>query len=309
MKYSKISGADIEISQIVLGTWVFSGTNWGGSKEEDCISAVHAALDHGLTTIDTAPIYGYGLAESIVGKALKGRRGQAVIATKCGLSGRGKGIYCDLRPSVILKEIDASLMRLQTDYIDIYQCHWPDENTPIEETLNCLNSLKDSGKIRHIGVSNFQKPLLEQALEHAEIRTLQSALSMLDRELKKEILPFCRQKGIGVLSYGTLGGGILSGKYQEPRDFPKDDARSFFYKFYAGEKFPRIKEFLQKAAVLGKPLNQTALNWARQQDGVTGVIAGCRNARQVMENIEAVSWELRDDELSLIDSALQECGL
>jgi len=309
MKYSKIRGTDLEISQLILGTWVFSGINWGGSQEADSIAAVHAALDSGMTTIDTAPIYGYGLAETIIGKALKGRRDQAVLATKCGLSGRGKAVRCDLKPETIRREIEASLERLGTDYVDLYQCHWPDDATPIDETMRCLETLVRSGKVRYIGVSNFPKALIAEAGRSASIRTLQSPLSLLDRGLLDETLPFCKENNIGVLAYGALGGGILSGKYQEPPRFPRDDVRSFFYKFYAGDKFSRIQAFLNQAFALGYSLNHLALNWIRAQSGVSAAIVGCRNAAQVRQNADALLWDMDDALKSQIQKMLNENGL
>lgn len=309
MKYTRIPAVDINVSQIILGTWVFSGTNWGGSDENDCIAAVHAAIDHGVTTIDTAPIYGYGLAETLVGKAIKGRRSQLIIATKCGLSGRGKGIHCDLKPQTILKEIDESLKRLQTDYIDIYQCHWPDPNTPLADTLKCLKSLQDLGKIRCIGVSNFNLPLLREAVAIGCVATLQSPLSMLDRALNQEIVPFCQQNDIGVFAYGSLGGGILTGKYEQSKVFTKDDARSFFYKFYAGEKFTQIRGFLDQLKSLKRPLNQVAINWVRQQEGVSSAIVGSRNAEQIIQNITAVDWDLSTEKLAMITRGFEEFNL
>ena len=160
MKYTKIPGYDFRLSVITLGTWVFSGDVWGGAKEQDSLAAVTAAIDCGINVIDTAPIYGDGLSEKIVGKAIKGHRDKIVLATKCGLIGKGMKIKNNLTPESINKEIDLSLSRLKTDYIDIYQCHWPDPDTPIESTMEALCKIKDSGKIRNIGVSNFNTELL-----------------------------------------------------------------------------------------------------------------------------------------------------
>jgi len=309
MKYISIAGTDLKLSVITLGTWVFSGATWGGSEEADCIAAVHAALDQGINVIDTAPIYGYGRAETLVGKALKGRRDRAIIATKCGLQGKGKHIYQDLSPENIRKEVAESLSRLQTDYIDIYQCHWPDPKTPIEETMTCLMQLQKDRKIRHIGVSNFPLGLLQDALRITRIVTLQSSLSLLQRDLQKEILPFCKSQKIGVLTYGSLGGGILTGKYREPKAFPRDDARNFFYQYYSGEPFRKVRAFLDKMEMLGRPLNELALNWTRQQNGVVSTIAGCRNARQVTENTKAAEWDISDEDMAAIGAALEEFGL
>lgn len=309
MKYIEIFPSGQKVSQLALGTWVFSGTNWGGTGQEGCMAAVHAALDCGINLIDTAPIYGYGLAETIVGKAIKGRRDKVVLATKCGLSGRGKGIYCDLKPKTIAQEIEGSLKRLQTDHVDIYQCHWPDDHTPIRETLHALLKLKDQAKIRHIGLSNFELSRLKEADGITDIVTLQSPLSILDRGLKDDILPFCHEKNIGVLTYGSLGGGILSGKYNEEKKFPSADARSFFYKFYVGDKFQRIRNFLNKLEDFDLPLNQIALNWARCQPGVASVITGARNAQQVKQNVESIKWDMSFEQLDVIEQLLKEFEL
>ncbi|MEW5894533.1 MAG: aldo/keto reductase [Candidatus Omnitrophota bacterium] len=309
MKYSKIAETDLMVSSVSLGTWALGGLNWGDVNKEEAIGAVHAAIDHGISLIDTAPFYGYGNAERLIGEALVGRREKVVLATKCGLVGKGKGVICCLKPESIRKEINDSLVRLRTNYIDLYQCHWPDESTPIEDTVSCLKDLQAEGKIRYIGVSNFLLPLLKKSAALAHIVTLQSHLSLLQRQLQENILPYCAEHGIGVLTYGSLGGGILTGKYARPKDFPKDDARSFFYKFYKGEKFNQVKIFQDKLRTLDLPLNQIALNWVRHQKGIISVLAGCRNARQVIDNIEAVEWDLNPGQLAFIDKALEECNL
>lgn len=301
----KIPNTDLNISSITLGTWVFGGDMWQGSKEEDCVETVLAALDYGINTIDTAPIYGYGISEKIVGKAIKGKRDKVVLATKCGLIGKGKNIKTNLSASSINREVEDSLRRLQTDYIDIYQCHWPDSETPIEETFDCLNKLKEAGKIRHIGVSNFSKDLLAQSIPKAHIVTLQNQYSLLERSLENEILPFCKEKGVGLITYGPLAGGILSGKYLTQPKFKGFDARNFFYKYYEGNAFNKTKKFLEYLSKIKKPLNQIAINWIRQQEGITSVIVGCRNKEQVKQNASAADWDLSEADLERIESALK----
>lgn len=310
MKYSKISGIETVLSQLTLGTWVFSGSTWGGAEENDCISAVHAALDYGINVIDTAPIYGYGQAETIVGKALKGRREKVFLATKCGLTGQGKAIRNNLKPESVQQELEASLQRLQTDYVDLYQCHWPDPQTPLQQTWACLRDLQAQGKIRYIGVSNFSLSLLKDVVGlNPTSHFLQSPLSLLERGLTEEILPFCVKNNISVLAYGPLGGGILSGKYAEPRQFAKDDARSFFYKYYTGERFDHVRGFLDKVGALGHPLNQVAINWVRRQNGVASVLVGCRTPAQVAENAAALDWDLSASDEEFLGNALKEFGL
>ena len=272
----------------------------GGTNEADCLDAVAAALDCGINLIDTAPIYGYGLAETIVGKAIKGHRDKFIIATKCGLIGKGKKITNDLTPVSIRQEVEASLKRLQIDCIDIYQCHWPDPKTTIEKTLEAMCKLREEGKIKYIGVSNFGLQLLEQATSFTKIVTLQNQYSLLERSIEKDILPLTRAKDVGVLCYGPLAGGILSGKYKSAPNFAGNDARSFFYKHYAGKSFEKTQQFLSELNEIHYPLNQTAINWLRQQEGITSVICGCRNAQQVQQNASAASWDLSENDLNRI---------
>jgi aryl-alcohol dehydrogenase-like predicted oxidoreductase len=306
MKYTKIPHTNLEISSIGLGTWVFGSSHWSGAEKQDCIHAAIAAIDHGINFIDTAPIYGDGLSEEIVGEVLKSCRNRVIVATKCGLIKDGKKIMIDLSPQSIRDEIENSLRRLQIDCIDLYQCHWPDPNTEIEKTMLTLLKLKSEGKIRYIGVSNFGLDLLKQALLIAPVVSLQVQYSLLDRSIEKDQLPFCRQKQIGVLAYGPLGGGILSGKYQEQPVFDHTDARSFFYKFYQGKRFEQILAGLEKLKEIKQPLNQIAINYIRQKDGITSVLVGCRTVEQTLSNIESVNWNLSQKQLTFIENTFSE---
>lgn len=285
---------------ISLGTWVFSGDMWGSVKDDESISSVKAAFDQGINLIDTAPIYGFGKAEEVVGKAIQGKRDQIILATKCGLIKKNSKIIVDLSPKSIQMEIEASLKRLRVDCIDLYQCHWPDPNIPIEKTIDTLLKIKQQGKIRHIGFSNFGVALMKEARKLTEVVSLQNQYSLLERAVESDILPYCCEDKIGVITYGSLAGGILSGKYQEQPSFRNGDARDFFYKYYQGEPFLKTTEILEKLKGIGKPLNQIAINWVRQQRGITSVIVGCRNPKQVKDNAEAVTWELSSTELQQI---------
>lgn len=300
MHYFNIKDTDIKISALSLGTWVFSGDCWGIVNEQECIDTVSAAIDCGINLIDTAPIYGYGAAESLVGKAIKGRRDKVIIATKCGLIGIGAHIKHNLRPESIRNEIEQSLKRLQIDCIDIYQCHWPDPETPIEETLGSICKLQQEGKIKYIGVSNFDGELLKKACDITRIVTLQNQYSLLERGIEDDVLPLCRYLDVGVLTYGPLAGGILSGKYKKEPNFKPGDSRSFFYKFYKGEEFVKAKKIVDRLLKLEKPLNQLAVNWLRQQAGVTSVITGARNPKQIIENARSLEWDLTEQELEEI---------
>lgn len=304
MEYTTILGTNLKISQIALGTWAFSGDVWGKIREQDCIDAVHAALECGINLIDTAPIYGHGISEKIIGKAIKNCRDKFFIATKCGLRGRGKNIYHDLSPKSILNELNASLVRLKCDQIDLYQCHWPDPNTPIELTMETLIKLQTAGKIRYIGVSNFNGTLLKKSKTLANIVTLQSQYSLLNREIETDSLPVAIDQNVELIAYGPLAGGILTGKYKEPPKFQGPDARDFFYKYYSGTTFKKTRRFLDQLESLNKPLNQIAINWVRQQKGVAAVLCGCKNPQQVLQNTESLQWQLTDDQLTFIRNLL-----
>lgn len=309
MQYSFLKNTDLKISSLALGTWVFGGDGWGQTTPHDCEAAVFAAQDEGINFIDTAPVYGYGRAEEILGKALKGRRQQFILSTKCGLVWQGKKVRVDLSAVNIRREIEASLKRLGTDYVDVYHCHWPDPKTPLAETTTVMNQLKEEGKIRHIGVSNFDQTSVDAGLRHASIVSSQNPYSLLDRGVETELWPFLRTHGIGIFVYGVLAGGILTGKYPTSPNFGHGDVRRFFYKFYQGEKFERITKTLAAIReMMPRPLNQIAINWARQQPGVTSVFVGCRDARQVKENAAAANWALSNEHLTQIRELLRNYG-
>ncbi|MDR3237888.1 MAG: aldo/keto reductase [Spirochaetia bacterium] len=297
MKYIKAGWPPIEVSRIILGTWAIGGSNWGGSDEKDAIATIEAAIEAGVTTIDTAPAYGNGRAEELIGRALKGRRNKAVIATKCGLNMEGKKPERDLSPAFIEKDLNNSLRRLQTDYIDIYQCHWPDENTPIEETMAALLKFKEAGKIKYIGVCNFNLSQIRGAARCLQLLSIQPHYSLLERTIEKEEIPFCIPQKISVFAYGTLEGGLLSGKYTEPTVFEKSDARSFFYKFFKKEYWDDITPVLDELRAVSEKTGmkpaQLAVSWVLAMPGITSVIAGARNPEQLHDHVKAVDFILR----------------
>lgn len=301
MRYHKIKRTNIAVSEIGLGTWVLGGDAWGTSTEEEGREAVGTALDKGINFIDTAPIYGAGRSERIVGQAIKNKREQVVLATKCGIGMEGGRVVIDLSARSIRREIEESLRRLQVDDIDLYQCHWPDPHTPIEWTMEALNELKKEGKIKSIGVCNFPLSLLQQAQKVAEIVTLQTQYSLLERSMERDLFMYCRQENIGVIPYGVLGGGILTGKYATAPDFDSSDARNFFYPFYAGEKFERVKKMMGRLKPYSHPVHQTAINWVRQKEGVLTTLVGCRSPQQVIDNLQSLQWQLSSEEMKEID--------
>ncbi len=302
MRYKKLPQTDCQVSTIALGTWVFGGSGWGGTREKDCIDAVGAARDLGVNFIDTAPIYGAGRAEELVGKAIQGNRDKWIIATKCGLVYQGSKVVHNLSAASLKREIDESLRRLNVAFVDLYQCHWPDPNTPIEETINTLIELQKLGKIRFFGVSNFGAELLQQVIKLAPVPILQTQYSILERSIENDILPYVHAASMGILAYGSLAGGILSGKYDALPSFGKGDVRRFFYKFYEGDSFSEAQQILAELEKINRPLNQVAINWVRQKPEITSVLVGCRNLQQVRDNMAAMNWELSAEQLNQIDA-------
>jgi aryl-alcohol dehydrogenase-like predicted oxidoreductase len=307
MRYKKLGKSELEVSVVGLGTWVLGGTHWGRTDDELSIATIHKALDAGINLIDTAPAYGEGHAEEIIGKAVNGLREKVVIATKCGVHRVGRQFRFILKPEEIRKELENSLRRLGIETIDLYQCHWPDPDTPIEATMSEMRAMQEEGKIRYIGVSNFEVSLLERALAVAPVVSLQPHYSLLERKIEEETLPFCQSHHIGVLAYGSLGSGILTGKYSEPPCFGKGDCRSFFYPFYKEPYWSRTQDLLAEmkeiADTKNKPLAQVAINWVNQQRGVTTALVGARNPEQALANASAGEWQLTPSELGSISAA------
>ncbi|NLX70770.1 MAG: aldo/keto reductase [Clostridiales bacterium] len=307
MRYKRLGNSSLEVSVVGLGTWAIGGDFWGKVDDERSIATIQRAIDCGINLIDTAPAYGNGHAERVVGEAIKGRRDKVVIATKCGIVKEGGRVTRNLKPESIRKEVEASLTRLGVDVIDLYQIHWPDNSTPLEDTLNELVKQRDAGKIKYIGVSNFDRKLMEEATSIAEIVSLQPQYSLLEREIEKDVLPFCREKGIGILAYGSLGAGVLTGKFKERPKFADDDRRENFYPFFhepLWSKAMELVEVLRQIAVeVDKPVAHVALNWLTQQDGVTSALVGAKTPEQAEQNAASADWELTQDQLDTIESA------
>ena len=310
MEHIKIAGLPHEASRIALGTWAIGGWMWGGSDEAESVKTIHQALDSGINVIDTAPVYGFGQSEEIVGKALTGgRRRQALIATKTGLDWSSGKILRDSSPQKLRQKLEDSLRRLQTDVIDIYQVHWPDESVPFEETARTLDDFRREGKIRAIGVSNFSPSQMDSFRSGASLQTVQPPYNLFEREIEAELLPYCLRSGLATLTYGALCRALLSGKLQEDTHFEGDDLRLTDPKFQP----PRYAQYLTAVRRLdqfarqryGKRVIHLAVRWLLDQ-GATAALWGARHPGQLQPIDEVFGWSLDAAAKSEIGRILRE---
>ncbi|MFA5960338.1 MAG: aldo/keto reductase [Tatlockia sp.] len=311
MNTIQIPGLTQQASRICLGTWAMGGWMWGGSDEDEAVKTIHKALEMGINMIDTAPVYGFGASEKIIGKALKHHadREKVILATKVGLEwGNGKVIR-NASPKRIQQEVEDSLKRLQTDYIDLYQIHWPDEHTPFEETAHALVSLLESGKIRAIGLSNFSISQIETFLQFAPVHTIQPPYNLFERSIEKDILPFAEKEGMITLAYGSLCRGLLSGKMTADRQFTGDDLRKNDPKFQE----PQFSQYLKTVAALDafakenyqKTVLALAIRWVLDK-GHTIALWGARHPEQLAQVNEAMGWSLDAGAMKEIDKILHQ---
>jgi aryl-alcohol dehydrogenase-like predicted oxidoreductase len=297
METIQISGTSLTSSKIALGTWAIGGWMWGGSDESDAVRTIHSALDRGITMVDTAPVYGFGRAEEIVGKALAegGRRERVLIATKVGLEWRDGQVLRNASPRRIRKEIEDSLRRLKTDHVDLYQVHWPDPLVPIEETAATLGQLLKEGKVRALGVSNFSPAQMEQFRKVAPLHSTQPPYNLFERAIEKDVLPYAKRNGLTLLAYGALCRGLLSGKLSLDSKFEGDDLRRADPKFQA----PRFRQYLTAVQALdrfaqvrfGKNVLALAVRWILDQ-GETIALWGARRPEQLAAVDEVIGWSL-----------------
>jgi aryl-alcohol dehydrogenase-like predicted oxidoreductase len=306
-----IAGTSLAVSSIGLGTWAIGGWMWGGTNEDESIETLHAAVERGINLIDTAPAYGFGRSEEIVGHAIADRslRSRVVIATKAGLEWRDGKVFRNASRERILREAADSLRRLRTDYIDIYQVHWPDPLVSIEETAEAMQTLFDQGKIRAIGVSNFSVAQIERFRRVAQLHVVQPPYNLFEREIEAELLPYCRESGLASLTYGALCRGLLSGKLQADTHFGGDDLRLTDPKFQP----PRFAQYLAAVRRLdqfarqryGKRVIHLAVRWLLDQ-GATAALWGARHPGQLQPIDEAFGWSLDAAAKTEIDRILQE---
>ncbi|NIR52018.1 aldo/keto reductase [candidate division KSB1 bacterium] len=311
MEFVKLRDSEFKASCIGLGTWAIGGWMWGGSDERESIRTIHAALDKGINLIDTAPVYGFGRSEEIVGKAVAGygNRDKIIIATKVGLEWRDDEIVRNSTKKRIRKEIDDSLKRLGTDYIDIYQVHWPDSRVPVAETAESLLELQQAGKIRSIGVSNYSPEQMDRFREAAPLHTTQPPYNLFEREIERDVLPYCRDRNITTLTYGVLCRGLLSGKMQSDTKFTGDDLRKVDPKFQP----PRYAQYLQAVDQLDrfarehydKRVIHLAVRWVLDQPGASIALWGARRPQQLDAMDSVLGWSLDKEAKEEIDQIVR----
>jgi len=297
---------------------------WGGNEKKDCIKSVQASIDHGVTTLDTAPFYGFGLSEEMIGEAIRGYdRTKLQLLTKFGLiwdgSNQGKGefffdaeesgrkipVYKYASKASVMNEVENSLKRLRTDYIDLLQIHWPDHTTTIAETMEALELLIQQGKIRAAGVSNYTVEQVTEARGHLNIASNQVGYSMLNKNIEKDLIPYAKENELGIIVYSPMERGLLTGKYFNEGKLKENDHRKGYFQQFDLDK---VKVFLDNISPIainkGVTLSQLVLRWTSLQPAITVVLAGARNASQAIENAKAIDITLTVDELSYIDQAL-----
>ena len=311
MEFAMISDTAAKVSRVGLGTWAIGGWMWGGTDEEESVKTIRAAVERGITLIDTAPAYGFGRSEEIVGRALvdAGLRSRVVIATKVGLEWKDGKVHRNASRNRILREATDSLQRLNSDYIDIYQVHWPDPLVPIEETAEAMQALLDQGRIRAIGVSNFSVAQIERFRRVAKLHVVQPPYNLFERKIEKELLPYCRESGLASFTYGALCRGLLSGKLQEDAHFGGDDLRLTDPKFQP----PRFTQYLTAVRHLdqfarqhyGKRAIHLAVRWLLDQ-GATAALWGARHPGQLQPIDEVFGWSLDAAAKTEIDRILRE---
>ncbi len=310
METTRIPDIPFPVSRIGLGTWGMGGFQWGGADDDESVRTIHAAIDRGINLIDTAPAYGFGHSERVVGRAIAehGGRDRVAIATKVGLERRGDALYRNSTRRQIVEEVERSLALLRTDYIDLYQVHWPDFDTPYEETAAALLELKEAGKIRAIGVSNYSVDAMERFAAVAPLASAQPPLNLFERDAEREILPWCRRNGVATLTYGALCRGLLSGAIDESTVFEGDDLRKTDPKFQS----PRFAQYLEAVTLLdrfarkeyGKGVLALAVRWVLDTPGASVALWGTRHPDELAPIDDVIGWHLDAPARAYVDEVL-----
>jgi aryl-alcohol dehydrogenase-like predicted oxidoreductase len=325
MEYRQLGKSSVNVTPIAFGAWAIGGWMWGGAEENSAIRAVQASFDLGITTIDTAPVYGFGKSEELVAKAMSGiARDKYQILTKFGLnwetaegeyyfdtvdnSGKPLKVYRFAGKERVMRELEDSLRRLKTDYVDLLQIHWPDKTTPISETMEAVATLINQGKVRAAGVCNYNADQVNEALKTVEIVSNQVPYSMINRAIEADVVPQALEKKLSIIPYSPLQRGLLTGKIKRDHKFNDGDTRAA-NKFYTPENIDRTNALLQMIKPIaddhGASLAQLALNWTTRQPAMDCVLAGARDEKQVRDNVKALDFKLSDAELKQIDDALK----
>ncbi|MBO9659629.1 MAG: aldo/keto reductase [Chitinophagaceae bacterium] len=328
MEYRKLGETDVEVSVITFGAWAIGGWMWGGADRQDAVKAIRAAYDEGVTSIDTAPIYGMGVSEEIVAEAIAGiPRDKVQILTKFGMRwdvkegdfvmhtkdnyGKEIDVYKLASKESVIHEVEQSLKRLRTDHIDLLQLHWPDVTTPISETMLALESLVKQGKVRAAGVCNYNTAQMKEAAGSINLASDQVSYSMIHRDIEKELVPYCVENKKSIIAYSPLQRGLLTGKIKPGHQFNEGDTREG-NRFYTEENIIRTNKFLEEIRPLAEAksatLGQLVLRWTIDQPGITIALAGARNAEQAVQNARAVRVKLSHEEILFINKKLAEYG-
>jgi aryl-alcohol dehydrogenase-like predicted oxidoreductase len=329
MKYRKLENTDLLLSEVTFGAWAAGGWMWGGTERKDAIDAIRTSYSLGVTTIDTAPIYGQGTSEEIVGEAIRDlARDDFQILTKYGMrwdlhkgdfgfsskknNGEDIDIYKYAGKESIIKECENSLKRLRTDYIDLYQIHWPDSTTPIAESMEAVSRLIEQGKVRYAGVCNYDAAQMAEAEKYITLASNQVPYSMVKRSIETELIPYCLANNKSILAYSPLERGLLIGKIKPGHEFAPGDHRKAV-SFFQEENLERTDEFLNLLKPIADEkhltLGQLVILWTLQQSGITIALVGARNSQQAIENAKAIDSQLSNEEVAIISAYLEHLEL
>jgi aryl-alcohol dehydrogenase-like predicted oxidoreductase len=329
MEFKKLGNSEVSVTPLAFGAWAIGGWMWGGAEDRDAIKAIKTSLDLGITTIDTAPIYGFGKSEELVGQALEGiSRDKYQILTKYGMNwqtpkgeyffdttdndGKPLKIYKYAGGDAVMQECEDSLRRLKTDYIDLLQIHWPDATTPIGETMEAVAKLLQQGKIKAAGVCNYNTAQVAEALKTVRLVSNQVPYSMIHRNIEKDVLPQAISEGMSIIPYSPLQRGLLTGKIKRDHKFGEGDTRET-NRYYKPENIDRTNTFLQKIKPIadgyGATLAQLVINWTTRQPAMDCVLVGARDPKQVKENVGALSFKLSDSEIQAVRKHAEELQL
>jgi aryl-alcohol dehydrogenase-like predicted oxidoreductase len=329
MELRTLGKSELKVTPIAFGAWAIGGWMWGGAEEDEAIKAIHASFDYGITTIDTAPVYGFGRSEEIVGKAMQGKpRDSYQLLTKFGMNwktaqgepyfdtvdneGRPFKMYKWASKEKIMQECEDSLRRLKTDYIDLYQIHWPDNTTPIHETFEAVKKLIAQGKVRAAGVCNYKTEHVDEALKTIQLASNQVPYSLINRNIEKDLVPQAIKKEMSIIPYSPLQRGLLTGKIKPGHKFGEGDTREG-NRFYTDENIRRTNDLLQKLQPIANKYNaslvQLVINWTMNQPGIGCVLVGARNEQQVKDNVGALALKLAEEDLKAITQAADHFSL